>query len=892
MRSLIFLLFLFSSIVFAQVYKPDIRKGEIKIDGKLDEDDWKSANVYSGFNLLKSIGGGKPKADTSFRILTDENAIYIGIRCEEPYIDKLKDDFLPRDSSFWERDSVEVFIDPEGRGFNYYQFAVTSSNSQFDSYWIEGGNTQGGYYSGLWESATYKGENFWSCEVKIPLYCFFNTPSKDFSSTWLVNITRNRFPEHELSTWAVCERSFHEVKNFRKFTDMPLKNPVYDIRLGKTEVEIKDEKLKGDLIVKIDVGKKATGLREIKVCEKEREIGSKTVNLKEGENLIKIEDIEFGKEGKREIGIIVLNGNEKVSGFIQEVNITYEKLSVEIKKPFYSRCIYPGQKIKDIEGKVYLNMPEEKIKNSKLTIELKGDDFSREIDLKPENIVEFKVKADDLKEGDYNLIVELKGVEGTIDKKEVKIRKIKKPEKGSYVYIDEDLNLVVNGKPIFVRGWCGNSVYMVSQAIRNKYGNKPNSEYVNTWECWIGVEAERLSEAYQELKEDMDKMGISKEEFLKVASEERNRIKQDVKPHILVYKYIEKRIEKAKEDPNLWFYYLCDEPECRGVSPVYLKYMYNFIKEKDPYHPVMIITREPKKYTNCADILNPHPYLNPIVDDSGKRKMRSIKTIKNVIKEVYEAGKYKIPAWCTPQAFSYGFVDRFADYPTFDEFNSMVWTSIVNGAKGLTPFIYSDHFNSIDLRLGVDFIYQTISNLEEFLLTHPENRLRFENKNKDIDILIKEKDGKILLVAVNMTENNQEDEIYSEGLKKIKKLYGFRENTFFDVKDGKIKLGFYPYQVHILTYPQLDKGLKKVEELKDEINKFKEECKSSGNILYGKGRDIEWVSSDSYIGNMFLYTLTDGIKDSFGVGYGAQVPFTLEGKFLTFVPEFKRLKIY
>ncbi|MGC8977362.1 MAG: hypothetical protein ACP5OB_07045 [Candidatus Ratteibacteria bacterium] len=43
---------------------------------------------------------------------------------------------------------------------------------------------------------------------------------------------------------------------------------------------------------------------------------------------------------------------------------------------------------------------------------------------------------------------------------------------------------------------------------------------------------------------------------------------------------------------------------------------------------------------------------------------------------------------------------------------------------------------------------------------------------------------------------------------------------------------------------------------------------------------------------MFLYTLTDGIKDAFGVGYGAQVPFILEGKFLTFVPEFKRLKIY
>ncbi len=895
---IVVVMFLFSSLAFAQVYKADMRKGEIKIDGKLDEDAWKNATVYSDFNLLKSMGGGKPKVDTSFRILKDENAVYLGIRCEEPYMDKLRDAFLPRDSSFWERDSVEIFMDPTGKGLTYYHFAVTVSNSQYDAYWIEGGHTQGGYYSSLWDSAVFRGKDYWSCEVKIPLYCFYYTDSTSFSDVWLVNVTRERYTEWELSTWSLLEKGFLEVKNFRKFIDMPVKNPVSDLKVGNAEVDIKDENLRGDLIIKINAAKKAAGLRDIKVYDGEKEIGSKKITLKEGDNSVKIENIEFGKKGNKEISIVVLSGNEKVLGIIQKINISYEKLGVEIEKPFYANCIFPGQKIKNIEGKVYINVPQEKIKNAKLEIELKGENLSRKMDLEAGKTVGFKIKADDLKEGSYNLAVELKGKEGLIEKKEIKIRKLPKPEKGNYIYIDENLNFVVNGKPVYMREWYGGYGYLVSQAIRNKYGDKPDSKFVNEERnCWAGLELERLGEYIWD-PEFLAKYHITREELQKVANEEVQRIKQDVEPHQFVYNRIEYVIEKAKDKPQTWLYYLSDEPECRMVSPVYLTYMYKFVKEKDPYHPVMIITRDPEMYTTCADILNPHPYVSPSVDDSGKRKLGvSIREIKNEIREVYESGKNRIPAWCTPQACTFGYYDRFADYPTFDEFNSMVWTAVTNGAKGFTPYIYYDHLNCVDLRLGADFIYETLANLEEFLFTHPDDKLKFENKNRDIDVLIKEKDGKILLIAVNMTDKNQADEIYSKGLSKIKKLYGFRENTVVDVKSGKIKLDFYPYQVHMFTYPEMGKDLKKVEVLKKEIDDIKEGFKKKGNILYGKGRQIEFNSSDTYLPNLFLSTLCDGMTDTAGwiawvTPTTPQNPSFVEMRFLDFVPEFKRLKVY
>ncbi len=442
MKSLCSIL-LFSSIVFSQeIYKPDIRKGEIKIDGKLEEPDWRDAKVYSGFNLLKSMSSEKPKVDTSFRILRDEEAIYIGIRCEEPYMNKLREEFLPRDPVSWERDSIEIFVDPEGRGINYYQLAVTVSNVQWDGYFIEGGNTQGGYYSSVWESAVYKGGNYWSVEVKIPLYCFYYTDSKDFSNTWLLNITRERFPEWELSTWAPLDARFHEPKKFRKFSNMPVKSPVYDLRIAMIETDIKDESLKGDLIIKLKGGKKTAGQGEVKVYEGDKEIGSKKVNLKEGENPVRIEGIEFGKKGKKELKVLVLKERGTILGAIQELNVDYEKLKVEIDKPFYSNCIYPGQKIENIEGRIHINVPEDKIKGSRVYLEFRGDNFEKKMEIEGKKETLFKIKADGLKEGDYNLIVEVKGKQGIIDRKEVKIRKLPKPEKCSYVYIDEDLNLL------------------------------------------------------------------------------------------------------------------------------------------------------------------------------------------------------------------------------------------------------------------------------------------------------------------------------------------------------------------------------------------------------------------------------------------------------------------
>ena len=48
-----------------------------------------------------------------------------------------------------------------------------------------------------------------------------------------------------------------------------------------------------------------------------------------------------------------------------------------------------------------------------------------------------------------------------------------------------------------------------------------------------------------------------------------------------------KAVLDDNKDRDFVYYYLDDKPECRQVSPVYLKHLYDFITDIDPYHVLL-----------------------------------------------------------------------------------------------------------------------------------------------------------------------------------------------------------------------------------------------------------------------------------------------------------------
>ena len=335
-------------------------------------------------------------------------------------------------------------------------------------------------------------------------------------------------------------------------------------------------------------------------------------------------------------------------------------MNIVVAEPFYSNCIYPGQDVKNIAGNVEVKLPPARLKGARLDMLLKGNNVEQRLSKElTNNVVGFTFDANGLAVGEYTLSAEVRAAGVVLADAKMRIRKL---PKGPHVYIDRNLNFVVHGKPMISRGWYGEG-YLLSDALRQKYDGRPNSRFVNLWGNSVDLQAERM---------DPDPA-------------EKDRSKTPVRPSQKVFDVMRARIEQCRNSTNVWWYYLCDEPECRLVSPVYLKYQYDFIKDLDPSRPVMIITRDPARYVGCADILSPHDYLSPTINAAGQRTMESPKSIRQSMRSIYRDGKHRIAAWATPQAFSYLFLDAEADYPTFQEYNCMIFTAVANGCKGFTP---------------------------------------------------------------------------------------------------------------------------------------------------------------------------------------------------------------
>ena len=83
---------------------------EITLDGRMDEPVWSQVKEYTDFKRKKVSGGGLAAVQTSFKILSYEDRIYVGIKCMEPdmaYVTKVNPTL-----AIWTCDDVEVFLSP------------------------------------------------------------------------------------------------------------------------------------------------------------------------------------------------------------------------------------------------------------------------------------------------------------------------------------------------------------------------------------------------------------------------------------------------------------------------------------------------------------------------------------------------------------------------------------------------------------------------------------------------------------------------------------------------------------------------------------------------------------------------------------------------------------
>jgi hypothetical protein len=118
------------------------KNAKINIDGKLDDEAWKAAANSRPF---VDVGTGNPNTafpvNGSVKMAWDDANMYLAFQVEDPDIigGWPKD---AKDPHLWEKDTVEIMLDPDGDGDNndYYEIQVNPQNLVFDTQY-DGYNT-------------------------------------------------------------------------------------------------------------------------------------------------------------------------------------------------------------------------------------------------------------------------------------------------------------------------------------------------------------------------------------------------------------------------------------------------------------------------------------------------------------------------------------------------------------------------------------------------------------------------------------------------------------------------------------------------------------------------------------------------------------------------------
>ncbi len=194
-----FLLISFWSFSQKKTLQTTFCKTPITIDGKLDENDWKTALIATDFVMFdpdngKSIPNEKR---TEVKVLYDNNAVYIAAVMYDNEPSKILREITKRDE-FGTSDGFGVFINGFNDGQQDFQFYVSASDSQADCV-VTAANGEDYSWDAVWSSKAIITSFGWIVEMKIPYAALrFSAESKQ---TWGLNFFREIKRDRHKYSW-------------------------------------------------------------------------------------------------------------------------------------------------------------------------------------------------------------------------------------------------------------------------------------------------------------------------------------------------------------------------------------------------------------------------------------------------------------------------------------------------------------------------------------------------------------------------------------------------------------------------------------------------------------------------------------------------------------------
>ncbi|MCQ2391046.1 MAG: hypothetical protein MJ240_06465, partial [Kiritimatiellae bacterium] len=742
-------------------------------------------------------------------------------------------------AGIWASEAVELDLVPDGGIFEYYQFLCTHRGETYAMFYSEGGAIRPDPYGPVWEMKAADCDDGWTLEARIPLAAFYMTRGHAWKSTWRVNVGRTlrKGDGCEFSCWA-DGKGFADLKAFKTIKGFPKRPKSEDVLVKSVTAEVRQPVaggIAGDLklVIAAAVGGEATVKTSFSA--------PRQVTLASGDAEVVLPAV-FPENGRLPMTIEIARKDGPVLARTYPVLIDYQALRVKLTSPEYRNNFYPDQCADKVVGTV------RSVVKGPVRVTMSGPGFAPQTLTLPEGGGDFSFDTKGFAVGEGRLSLTCGK-----DEKAIKVRRLAPLGPGQHTSWISGGNLIVDGKPVFRRNMYA-EYYMGGAAFKEKYDT--DDLHQTRWIKQIGTfEPGRL-----------------------IRGMEAKEARRDIRPCSEIFAKMDELIAKGLKGDGT-YYYISDEPECRGVSAVYLKHMYDYACEKDPYHVILCGSRAGLKYLDCADWFETHPYINPHHDADGKRVYgRNFNELGSYVEAFKPAEHPEKCIGCMPTCFSYS----AGEYPTFREFVTHTWNFLIHGARTFFPYAYHDLGDCATLYEGIRFTNESIERLADFFLLGTRTVLV---QTPEVEGAKWTKGDVTLFAVVNMTA-----EVRRVTVKGLSGTFGeFRGNRTFSAKGEALTLELAPLEAVVGTSRKLDEGLASYADYATRIAQAEHVRSHRGNQLFGRHYDVTITTSTSANGGRKIF---DGTRDviAWYDNWGKQKFF--EVAFTKFVPHFRQLAVY
>lgn len=172
------------------------------MDGALADPAWSLAPDGGPLTQVTPIEGAEPTEATSFRVVYDSEALYIGVWCHDREPDAVLAREMARDGRVTSDDYVVIVLDTFLDRRNGYEFITNANGARYDAL-ITANRTVDSDWDTIWLARGSIDEEGWKAEIRIPFTSISFDPAL---TSWGFNISRRIKRKDETGRWSGARR--------------------------------------------------------------------------------------------------------------------------------------------------------------------------------------------------------------------------------------------------------------------------------------------------------------------------------------------------------------------------------------------------------------------------------------------------------------------------------------------------------------------------------------------------------------------------------------------------------------------------------------------------------------------------------------------------------------